>query len=158
MAHRAARQRKARRLGHRRAVARADRPQRPHRADAVGRHVGAGEHGDDAGQRLRPPRRRCARMRACACGERTSTQCNAPGSVDVGDEAAAAEQEARILDAAHRRADAFDAKRCRRARRSIAVPRAAGRAARTPTLSETMNRSASPPLGLVAAPRSSAGS
>ena len=68
--------------------ARADRPERRHRADAVGRHVGAGEHGDDAGQRAAPPRHRCVRMRACACGERTSTQCNSPGSVDVGDEAA----------------------------------------------------------------------
>ena len=50
MAHRSPRQGEARRLGHGRAVARAHRPQRPHRRHAVGRHVGAGEHRDDAGR------------------------------------------------------------------------------------------------------------
>ena len=54
MTHHAARQREARRLGHRRAVGRADRPQRPHRADLPSaRHVSAGQHGDDAGQGAR---------------------------------------------------------------------------------------------------------
>ena len=52
MAHRGARQREARRLHHRRAVARANRPQRPHRRHAVRRHVGAGEHSHHAGHGL----------------------------------------------------------------------------------------------------------
>ena len=80
MAHGAARQREARRLRHRRAVARAHRPQRPHRRHAVRRHVGAGEHRDHAGQWPSPPTVSIRRMRACACGERTSTQASAPGS------------------------------------------------------------------------------
>ena len=50
MAYRAARQRVARRLRHRVSVARTDDPERPHRQDAIRRHVGAGEHRDDAGR------------------------------------------------------------------------------------------------------------
>ena len=50
VAHGVARQRPARRLRHRLAVGGDDGPERRHRADLVGRHVGAGEHGDDAGQ------------------------------------------------------------------------------------------------------------
>ncbi len=47
MAHDVARQRIARRLRHRRAVGRRDRPHRLHRRDVVGRHVGAGiDRGD----------------------------------------------------------------------------------------------------------------
>ena len=45
------------------------------------RHVGAGEHGDDAGELQPPSSLSMLRMRAWACGERTSTQCNSPGSV-----------------------------------------------------------------------------
>ena len=52
VAHRGACQREARRLHHRGAVARANRPQRPHRRHAVRRHVGAGEHSHHAGHGL----------------------------------------------------------------------------------------------------------
>ena len=133
-------------------------PQRPHRRHAVRRHVGAGEHGDDAGRGDAPPPHRsgeCAHGRAASARERNAS---APGSVDVGHEAPAAEQKAPILDAAQRRADALwrvGSGRCvhsgatgmrKRLRRpcprhwkrgralhlTTATPRAPGRAARTP--------------------------
>ena len=59
MPHRAARQRPARRLGHRLAIRALDGPKRRHGTDLVGGHIGAGEHGDDAGERWPPSRCRC---------------------------------------------------------------------------------------------------
>ena len=56
MAHALARKRPARRLRHRLAIGAADRPQRAHRTDMIGGHVGATEDGDDA-RRGRRPRR-----------------------------------------------------------------------------------------------------
>ena len=106
VAHRVARQRKARRLRHRRAVARANRPQRPHRRHAVRRHVGAGEHRHDAGH---GPGGRGVDAANARMGVRRAHQHagERAGQLDVGDEAPAPEQEAAILDAAQRRADAL---------------------------------------------------
>ena len=106
MAHRAARERIARRLRHLAAVTRADDPERPHRQDAVGRHVGAGEDGDDAG---RGGRRRRVDLADARMGVRRADEnaVQGAGQLDVGDEAPAAEEKAAVLDAAQWRADAL---------------------------------------------------
>ena len=152
VAHLFARQGKARRLGHGRPLARADHPQRPHRGHAVGRHVGAGKHRDDAGRAERgryvdPANVRMRVRRANkGAGERA-------GEIDIGDEPSAAGQKTPVLDAAQRNADALIvvharcivlfarmgvARYCRvpdsnHALSSTPFPPAPDRAARTPT-------------------------
>ena len=63
-------------------------------ADAVGRHVGAGEHRDDAGRRLSPPPRR---SRGCAHAHAASARARRQRArkLDVGDEAPAAARKRR---------------------------------------------------------------
>ncbi len=106
MAHGAARECKARRLGHRTSVARLNDPERPHGLDAVRRHVASGEHGNDAqrgdGSGCVDPANSRVRMRRA---HKHAVQ----GAVsrDVGHEAPAAEQKPAILDAAERRANAL---------------------------------------------------
>ena len=70
MAHMVGRERRVRRLGHRRAVFRMDLPAAGQPADAIGGHVLAGEDRDDAGRLLPRRRCRCPDIRACACGLR----------------------------------------------------------------------------------------
>ena len=106
VAHRVAREREARRLGHGRTIAGANRPERPHRRHAVRRHVGAGEHGHDPGRALR--RRRIdgadARMRVRRTHENTVQGAR---QIDIRHEAAAAEQKPAVLHPPQRRADAL---------------------------------------------------
>jgi hypothetical protein len=106
VAHDIARQRKARRLGHGFAVARLNDPQRPHGPDAVGGHVVSAEHRDDA---RTSARRGCidrANLRVPMEGAHENAM-QGTGSIDVGHEAATAEQKAAILEAAKRRTDAL---------------------------------------------------
>ena len=116
MAHGVARQRKARRLGHRRAVVRADDPERPHRSHIVGRHVRAAENGNNAGQ---GDGGSCIDSADAGVGVRRTHEHAVQGTrhIDVGDESSVAEQETPILDAAQRHADAFP----------ITLPRLRGR-------------------------------
>src|SRR5271169_1601563 len=67
------------------------------------------------------------------------------GQRDVGDEAAQATQELRVLDAANRRADAF-MRQCRAWRYWYSSRRRSRRS--NATLSETMKNSASPPVAV----------
>ena len=130
------------------AVVRADRPQRPHRADSVGRHVGAGEDRDDAGRARCGARASIRANSRVRVGRAHDHACIAPASCDVGHVAAAAEQEScAILDAPH------DAPMpCAMHRPTFGAPidrvycsssRSRSRRSNA-TLSETMNRSASP--------------
>jgi hypothetical protein len=103
---RAAREREAVRLRHRLAVGRLDRPQRRHRADLVGRHVGAGQHRDNAGQGggagdIDAADTRMGVRRAHQHAMQFARQ------HQVGDEAAPPAQELGVFDAQHRRADAL---------------------------------------------------
>ena len=70
MAHPVDGEHRMRRLLHRRAVLRIDQPAAGQPADAVGRHVLAGEDGDDAGRRGARRWCRCRSIRALACGLR----------------------------------------------------------------------------------------
>ena len=101
MAHGVACQRKARRLGHRRAVVRADDPERSHRSDIVGRHVRAAEDRNDAGQSDGGSRIDTANA---GVGVRRTHEhaVQGTGHIDVGDVSAMAEKETPILDAAQR--------------------------------------------------------
>ena len=106
VAHRFACEREPRRLGHGRALARTDHPKRPHRCHAVLRHIGAGQHRDDA---RRCERGRCVdpangRVRVRGANERAGERA---GELDVGHEAPAPGEKALILDAPQRRADAL---------------------------------------------------
>ena len=106
MADAAARQRVARRLRHLLSVTRADDPERPHRQHAVRRHVGAGEHRDDAGRG--GCRRHVDRADAgMGMGRAHQHAVERARQLDVGDEFSAPEQEAPVLDPAQRRADAL---------------------------------------------------
>ena len=98
VAHLVDRERVMRRDEHRRAVRvlernvggmRRERPMRD-RLHAVGEQVAAGQHGDHAGQLRAPASMSIARMRACACGERTMHRIGLARQVDVVAEAAAA--------------------------------------------------------------------
>ena len=106
MAHGVARQRKARRLGHWRAVVRADDPERPHRGDVVGRHIRAAENCNDAWQ---DEGGSCIDAANAGVGVRRTHEraMHGTGHIDVADVSAVAEQETPILDAAQRHADAF---------------------------------------------------
>jgi hypothetical protein len=106
MAHRAAREREAVRLRHRLAVGRFDRPQRRHRADLVGCHVGAGQHRHHARKRCRP---RGVDAPDMGMGVRRAHQhaMQLARQHQVGDEAALPAQELGVLDAQHCRADAL---------------------------------------------------
>jgi hypothetical protein len=106
VAHGLARERVARRLHHRRSIAGADDPERPHRRDAVRGHVDTGEDRGDAGRRAR---RRSVDLADARMGVRRADDgaVERAGQIDVGDETALAEQETAILDAADRRADAL---------------------------------------------------
>ena len=104
--NRVAGERKARRLRHGRAVARANDPERTHRRHAVGCHVGAGEHRDHAGHchrrgRIDPPD---AGMRVRRADEHTVQRA---GQFDVRHEAPKPQQESSILDPSQRRTDAL---------------------------------------------------
>ena len=101
-----ARERPARRLIHFRAVGAGDAPQRCHRPDAVGRHVGAGVDGDDAGRGGRGPRVDPvdAGVRVRRAHERAGELAFEP---EVGDELSLADEKAQVFAAAHRRADTF---------------------------------------------------
>ncbi len=106
MAHLAARERKARRLGHRLPVMGADRPQRPHRPDAVRRHVGAGEHRDHPGRRVRARRVDAADHRM-GVGRAHQHAVQRARHIQVGHEAPAAEEKFPVLDPLNRGTDAF---------------------------------------------------
>ena len=129
MAHALARKRPARRLRHRLAVGAADRPQRRHRTDMVGGHVGAGEDGDDA----RRGRRR-AQCRSCGCAHARAASARSRSAVRRAMTMSATKRPAprRNCASSTRRTDAPMPSLALTAA-SIAVPRAAGRAARTPT-------------------------
>ena len=135
--HALARERPARRLGHRRAVVRADRPQRTHRPDAVRRHVGADEDRDDAGggRRRTDVDRADARVRVRRAHDR-AVQCI--GNGEIGDELAAPREEAQVLLAEHPRPDPLVHCRSTRARSSASYT----------DRSVTRNRSAGPPVAV----------
>ncbi len=106
VAHALARERPARRLVHSRAVGAGNAPQRCHRPDAVGGHVGAGVDGDDArrgGGGLRVDavdagvrvRRTHERARELAFEH------------EIANELSLADEKAQVFAAAHRRADTF---------------------------------------------------
>jgi hypothetical protein len=81
-------------------------PQRPHGPDAVGCHIISAEHRDNAGAlaRRRYIDRANSRVRMQRAHENAM---QGTGNIDVGHEAATAEQEAAILEAAKRRTDAL---------------------------------------------------
>jgi hypothetical protein len=112
VAHALARQRPTRRFRHSAAIARADRPERAHRADLIGGHVTAGENGDDA-RRSAGPRS----VNVADDGVRVrGTDDHAvqfAGKADVSNETSSSAQQPEILDAPDRRADTFRRGLCR---------------------------------------------
>jgi hypothetical protein len=104
MAHLLARQCKARRLGHGRALARTDHPQRPHGCRPIRRHVRASEDGDDT---RRSKRVRCldpanGRVRVRRANEHAVERAR---EVEIGHEAPPAGQKPPIFDATQGEAD-----------------------------------------------------
>ena len=74
-------------------------------AEAGGFPVGAGQHGEHARRGLGGASVSMERIFACACGERSTTPCAMRGQRHVGDIAAAAAHEPRILEARNRLTD-----------------------------------------------------
>ena len=129
MADRVARERTARRLGHRPAVARADDPERPHGTTTPSAAMSAPVKTATTPGR---PRRATSRSGGCAharAASARSTQCSSPGRTMSATKRPRPSRKRRSSTRRSGGADALVDVRLH----SIAVPRAPDRAARTPT-------------------------